>query len=188
MADQVDDLPLVPDDDLGSTPDEDLDAAAASALEAWPTPAEGRQPVPFGKTPLFDFEKGRFVKRGGLEGTDSPGAPVFVSGVDALKQWCLMAIYSARFAHPVFTGAFGMEIPESVIGEATGIPVAIADWGARMQEALLVHDRIVSVEDYEGVWDAEEGIITTSFTVITDQSDRLIFGPLDIQPLNLIGA
>lgn len=211
----VDDFALIPSDD-GLSAQDQLDAAVASVLEQFPATPVGAAPVPFGRTPLFDFETGRMVRRGGVAtgatggelfpdpglfpGPDlypgagaatlvSPGAPVWVTGHDALTQWVLLTIYTARFAHRVFTDAAGMELPDSIIGEVVGIDAAVADWGVRLEEALTTHDRISSVENYEASYDGDAGIVyVTNFDVVTDEGETISFGPLSVAPLDLLGA
>jgi hypothetical protein len=159
---------LIPADDPVISPDDDLAAAVAGAL-AVPTttvPVPPPAPVPFGATWLFDFETGQFVQRG--------SSPVPVSGFAALEQWCLMAIQSVRYAHPVFSDDFGREEPEeSLIGElAAG--EALADWQAALVEALLVHERITSIEDFTMTWDPSTGVLyIESFTVVTDTDESV---------------
>lgn len=163
------DFSLIPADDATA----DLDAAEASALEASDVlfPAED-PPEPFGRTPKFDFEAGRMVKAG--------GEPIWVTGLDALEQWCLMAIYSARYAHAVFTDEFGMEEPDSPLGLAEEAAlVEVTDWGARMTEALLVHDRIAAVEDFSARIE-DDVIYIDRFDVVTDEDERLRIGGLAV--------
>jgi hypothetical protein len=73
----TDGFSLLPFDDEELTPEADIEAAAAGALadpEA-PAPVEEAAPEPFGRTPLFDFERGRFVRQG--------TTPAGVTGFDA---------------------------------------------------------------------------------------------------------
>lgn len=171
----ADDPQLLPVDDGEITPEEDVAAAEASALAAAsPEPARAEPPQPFGVTPLFDFELGRMVRAG--------QSPVMVSGHKALEQWCLMAIYSARYAHAVFTDEFGMEDPESVIGQAADAAETAADWGERLREALLVYDRVAAVEGYEGSFITLNGgrAFVVKFTVVTDEDERVDLGPLAV--------
>lgn len=160
------DLPLIPATEDG--PDAASDAANAnqSVLDAAgnPQPSPAPPPVPFGRTARFDFTNGVFVKVG--------GSPVWVTGLDALAQWCYMTIHSARFAHAIFTDDFGMEDPESVIGEAADMDEAISDWGDRLQDALTVHDRITGVENFAAHYDADNGaVVIDSMTVVTDDDE-----------------
>lgn len=162
MADDVSDLPLIPEDSI--SPDDAVDAAAASRLDSGDLSLVEDPPEPFGKTPLFDFDKGRFVLAG--------GSPVYVSGLHAVEQWCLMVIHSARYAHAVFSDDFGMEDPDSPLGEAADVDAAISDWGVRLEDALLVHDRITALENFTA--HAEDDVIfIDSFEVVTDEGDRL---------------
>lgn len=168
----ADDFTLIPADDEAVTPDADLDAAAASAL-AEPGDVAGDEdaPEPFGRTPAFDFAAGRFVRQG--------GSPAWVTGLDSLKQWCLMALHSARYAHPVFTEDFGHEFPTSTVGTAGPEAVEEADdFFARLRDAWLVHDRIADVQG-RGVYDPVAGaVILTDLVVITDEEVELPFPDL----------
>ena len=164
-----DDFPLIPDTETEITPDEDAAAAEASLLDAAsPAAQPAGAPEPFGRTGLFDFERGRFVRAG--------GAPVWVTGLRAVEQWVLMAVHAARYAHPlIFSEEFGMEDPEAPIGEAADVDEAISDWGERLAEAVVgVHERITSVEDFEYEYDAASGIIYVTFTVVTDEEELTI--------------
>lgn len=164
MADpQINLLP----DDRQLSPDQALDAAVAGALAI----PQGVQPVPdppqlpLGRTWQFDFEEGRFIRAG-----TSPAETVELG---AVAQWCLMAIHSARFAHPVFSDEFGMENPDSPLGEFA-VGEILADWQRHLTEALLVHDRIVAVENMDLVWDPTVGVLLIrSFDVVTDAGDAL---------------
>lgn len=164
---------LLPVDDEVIDADTDLDAAERSALEAalerLDAPDE-LPPVPFGRTWSFDFVRGRFNRRG--------SAPAEVRGLGAVEQWCLMAAHTARYAHGVFSDEFGMERPDSVIGQVD-VRDEAEDYGERLREALLVHDRITDVDRYSATYDPEEGVLLIEgFRVVTDGGEALSFGPL----------
>lgn len=170
-VDPLADFPLVPAGEE-VTPELDLAAAAASALDAQDAAVlPDAAPIPFGRTPLFDFETGRMVRAG--------GDPVWVTGLAAVEQWCLMAAHSARYAHSVFTAAFGMEEPDSPIGEVTLIAEETSDWGERLAEALLVHDRVIAVDAVE-LRAEDDALYIDGFEVVTDEEDRLAIGPLTV--------
>lgn len=197
------DLPLFPEEE-GVTPEADAAAASDSAIDATtPAPVEVAPPVPFGRTPLFDFTTGRMVRVGSRRTTlpfttgpevvpgddvltgpipDSvdPGEIVWVTGIEALKQWCLMAIYSARFAHPVFSEQFGMEEPESPLGELIDVAEFVSDWGARLTEALLVHERIAAVENIDATFDPDQQLISFAFEIVTDEEERVAVEPVTL--------
>jgi hypothetical protein len=155
-------LDLIPPDGDPVSPEEDLAAAVAGALDA-PAEATEDAPVAFGRTWAFDYEAGRFVREG--------GRPRPVAGLDAFEVWCGMAVRVARFAHPIFSAGFGMDEPENVIGEAANTLEVFGDWGDRLREALLVHDRAQGVEDYDARWDMNEGEVSATWRVVTDAGD-----------------
>lgn len=156
---------LIPPGDDVITSDEDLAAAAASALQGVTSPAV-TPPMPIGTTWLFDFTAGRFVLSG--------GAPVMVSGLDALRMWIEMQLRVARFAHPVFSGKVGLERPDPGIGETThGVREALADFERDLRPALRAHDRITDVIDFSASYDMTTGDIAASFTVVLDDNAAL---------------
>lgn len=169
------DFDLLPADDEGLAPADDLAAAAASAFasadEGVPE-ADLPVPMPFGKTPLFDFERGRMVRQG--------GSPVYVRGRRALEQRCLMAIHSARFAHAVFSDAFGMERPEAPRGDAVSVEAA-AEFGRRLRDALLPFDRVVAVENIEVDFPEDGVMFIRNFDVVTDEEERIPFSDIRIE-------
>lgn len=162
----VDDfVELLPDDDdAGVSLEERLNAAVASALRDPDAPlAVDDEAEPTGYTWAFDFEAGRFVRQG--------GAPARVTGTEPLKQRCLMALYSARFAHAVFSGTFGMDRPRGTLGAAGHEAVVAADdWRVQAHEALLA---VVGVSDVElrAEYDAVAGIILIRDLVVTTNED-----------------
>jgi hypothetical protein len=160
---------MLPPDDEGVEPVADLDAAAASALEASGADqitVEDDPPVPFGRTWLFDFQAGRTVRQG--------IAPAETRGIGALRMRCLMAVYSARYAHAVFSDAFGMEHPEEPVGRLLNDEV-VAEYGERLKEALLrVDPRIVAVDNFEATYDPVRGVLEIeNVEVVTDDEDRI---------------
>lgn len=159
---------LLPADDDDIPADLALDAAATSAIavDDPAAPLDEEQPEPFGMSWEFDYERGRFKRAG--------AAPAEVRGLDALKQRCLMALHTARFAHPVFTDAFGMEDPEDLIGEVH-VEDRIGDYERRVREALLALDeRISDVTDFSASYDPTVGVLTIDkFSVITDEDEQL---------------
>lgn len=168
---------LLPADDEGVLPDDDLAAAAAGAL-AEPgdiVPLVAVEQTPLGMSWLFNFETGRFDRAG--------GSPVPVYGLDALKQRCLMAIYSARYAHAVFSDEFGMEKPDELIGEVS-VAELIADYEQHFTEALLRVEGVAAVENFDLVYDPTTGITTIrNFDVVaaTEENDRVSVGGLQLR-------
>lgn len=158
---------LLPADDPQTTPDEQVAAAIAGALAvpSSQTPVAPPAPQPLGRSWRFDFEVGQFVRAG--------ASPANTTGFGALEQWCLMAIKSARYAHAVFSDEFGMEDPDSTMGHFAEGEILI-DWQQHLIEALMVHDRITSVENFDLSWDAASGVLTiNNFDVVTDEDQTV---------------
>lgn len=167
-------FPFLPDD-VKISPEDDLAASIARQLDV---PAQAvalpeDQTIPFGRSWEFDFEQGRFVRAG--------ASPIETRGFGALIQWCYMAIHTARLAHKrVFSSQFGMDVPDEPLGEFPEGEI-LADWQRSLAEALLVHDRISSVENLSLDWDPVEGVLTIeSLDVVTDESDQLSLGGVQI--------
>lgn len=166
-------FPLLPTNSQ-LTAQEDLQAAVAGAL-ALPdvvVPVTDPPPLPFGKTWQFDWEARRFIWRG--------SSPAETTGFGALAEWCLMAIHSTRYAHAVFDDEFGMENPSAPIGEFA-VGEILADWQQHLIEALLVHDRITSVENIDLTWDPSVGLLyVNNFDVVTDEQQRVSVGGVSV--------
>lgn len=164
-------IELLPADDVTIEPEDDLAAAEATALDDVPPEAGGEDaPMPLGMTWEFDFngDPPGFVRRG--------EAPAEVSGSDSVRQWCLMAIHTARYAHDAFSDDFGMEEPEDPIGETWNSDL-LADFRDRMTEALLVHDRIVAVANFEAYFNPQEGVLEIDgFDVVLDDDSLIEVG------------
>lgn len=174
MADLLPDL-LLPSDDL-RTPEDDLDAAIAGALED-PATIESEEPpaIPLGMSWAFDWERGRFKRRG--------GSPAEVRGIDALVQWLEMARRVKRDAHDVFSPQFGMDGPEDWMGHVD-VAEAASDYGAQLSEAWGVHDRVASVEDFTAHFEEdEETIFIDRLHVVTDTDQvAAMAGPAPLNP------
>lgn len=169
------DFSLIPPDDPQSSPQEDIDAAAEGALAI----ADSVQPIepdpvaPLGRSWRFDWRSGQFVRTG--------QSPAEVEGLDALAQWCEMAIHTARYSSPICSDDFGMEKPDSLIGSLVD-DEALADWRAALVDALLVHDRVTSVENIDLQWDPTVGVLyVLSLDVITDEDQTVTVSDVTLQ-------
>lgn len=145
--------------------DERVAAAADSALAAADAPPTEEEVMPFGRSWAFDYEERHFVRTG------SGATQTF--GIESLEQWCLMAMNSTRFAHDVFSEAFGVESLDDMIGTVMASELA-SEFEARLRDALLVHDRIVAIEDFTVEYEpTEDSLYVQNFTVVTDEEDRV---------------
>lgn len=169
------DFSLIPADDPASSASDDLAAATAGAVALPDTivPAPTAPAIPFGVSWEFDWELGQFTRVG--------QSPLQVNNFNALGQWCLMAIHSARYAHAVFSDDFAMENPDSPIGEIAAGEI-VDDWQAAVVDALMVHDRITSVDNIDIDWDPSAGVLyLNSLDVITDEDLTLTVSDITLQ-------
>jgi hypothetical protein len=166
---------LIPQTDVPLSPQDELANAVADALDV-PQAEPQRIVEPYGRSwMLADQRSGGFVRRG--------GDVVVVEGKEALKAWCIMAVHTERYAHPIFSDQFGVEGIAATIGQfpTPGVANRVGDAIIR---ALLRHDRIAAVEDMDVDYDPDAGeILIRSFTVVTDDEDRLFFGDIRLDPV-----
>lgn len=166
---------LIPADDFALDELANLAAAAASALEAPDARAPDTEdpPEPTGYSWAFDFAAGRFVRYG--------SAPAVVRGNAALEQRCLLALNAARYAHRVFSPAFGLEEPRQGIGLAgDAAREAADDWRGKVRDALLIFDDVTDVQ-LAAAYDPVVGVITLSdFVVTTNEEVELSFPDIRI--------
>lgn len=168
---------LLPIDDPEVPAEDALNAAMADALgdDTGLAAVETAGPEPFGSTWAFDWEQGRYKRHG--------GRPVRVTGLAALREWCMMAVNSTRFAHVVFTDRFGIDDPLEGIGTGLGEDDDLpADYEEKIRNALLIHDRIVDVTDFDIEWNPVEGVLYIHyFRVVTDEADELPFSDIQLR-------
>lgn len=163
---------LIPAADAGRTPEEELEAAVADALGQEIAATEGGAPVPFGRSPVFDYEARRFVRRG--------AAPAWARGTGAVQQWVLATLNSARFAHAIYDDEHGVEDLEEHIGALDDLSLP-----ERISRALVQHDRIAAVEDINVERDPHTGsLYIRSMSIVLDDDDRLLLGG-DAEDLSL---
>lgn len=172
MADaSAEGLDLVPPAEDPVSADDALDAAASSALDA-PAEVLDDAPVALGREWVFDYDERRFVR-----GTD--GAPLEARGTEGLKTWLNGVIHTARNAHPVFSTEHGMDKPNAVIGQAGADAVEYAsDWGEKLRDAVLTHDRITGIQNFDGFYDPSAGEVRATWDLTTDAEDTLRFEDL----------
>lgn len=158
----------------GADPEAVLDAAEASVLDDPFAAAETDDPpVPFGRSWAFDYDNGRFFR--------SAGAPAETRGVSTLVEWINATMRTAASAHPIFPPEIGIERPEDFLGAADPTE-ALSDFEDRLRTALLAHDRIQDVREFEADIDFSKGIITvTNLLIVTDQEDVVPIGPTNVE-------
>ena len=151
---------LLPPDPGVISPDLALDAALAPVVELGPPAAQ-----PLGKGWRFDFLAGQFVQRG--------TSPMEVSGTDQFTVWAEKCLRTARRAHPIYDAeGFGMEYPFREIGLVMDIEI-LAGLSEAITEALMVHDRVVAVENFQYSQDPFDEALYASFSVTLDAAPPL---------------
>lgn len=164
---------LLPLDDDGIDVDDELEAAAASALgglDEEPEPEEA--PEPFGRSWLWDPDRRRFVRHG--------QAPAEARGLDAARMWAFMAVHTARFAHAVFSDAFGMDRPEEPIGRTDTVELE-DDYAERVRDALLIYDRFTDVE-VECHVELDGSLVLDRVDIVTDEEEPIKLRNVTIRP------
>jgi hypothetical protein len=154
---------LLPPDPGLINPDLALDAALAPTVTVDPD-----APIPFGRSWRFDFTAGQFI----YDGT----APQETYEMDTLIVWVEKTCRTALFAHPIYSDQYGVEITD-LIGMQVDDEL-LSGYQNAITQALLVHDRIVSVQDFSFNQDPFDEGLYASFTVVLDTAP-----PFEAQPV-----
>lgn len=85
-----------------------------------------------------------------------------VDGIDALKQFVVKAIKTARYRFAIYDDDYGSEIDDLIGGSAT-LELLQTEIPRVIEEALLFDDRITDVYDFEMTRDGDR--LTVSFYV-----------------------
>jgi hypothetical protein len=145
---------LLPPDSGTISPDIALDAALSPVVD-YSTPSI----EPFGKGWQFDFVAGQFVRSG------ASAAEAY--DLANLRVWIEKTLRTAKFAHPIYSDSYGMEDPFLLIGYPSQSEL-IGDYQQQIVEALLVHDRIIGVQDFAYQQQALDDALYVSFSVVLD--------------------
>jgi hypothetical protein len=168
------DFELLPALEEDLTADEELDRVlGALRLPDAPeddTADEEVGPLAVGRSWAFDWERGQFLRSG--------EAPRGVSGLEALKVWIIKTLLVTRGQLAIYSDTYGLD-DINAFGRPYDTGVAAA-WSDAIESALLVHDRIASIENTSFDYDPLDDAVLVSFTVVTD-TDELV----DIQEVAL---
>lgn len=132
----------------------------------------GADEVPLGKTWWFDFDQRRFVSGGGR-------GPLAVRGIAGLRIWVEKTLRTARGAHPIYSGDYGLDDPWDIIGSPLAA-ISVGDLESRIRDALTYHPRIVDVSDFVATKDEDQEALFLSFRVILDDETLLAFRSLSL--------
>jgi len=109
----------------------------------------------YGKSWLFDFEKGDFV-------VDGTGRIVIAEGYTAWVQWCVKTVLTQRFARVIYSFDYGTELEEAL--KQPSRKAVEAELERVITEALLVDPRTEMVRDFTFEWEGD--IVKVSFTAV----------------------
>lgn len=102
----------------------------------------------------IDFESGRLTNEK-------------ISGLDAIRQFVYMALRTERYSHAVYSHDVGCEVQEAVSDEESTDEYKEMEIPRLIEEALLVDERIESVQDFEIT--KEGATFKVVFNVVTDE-------------------
>lgn len=149
--------------------DDALDAVAA-ALPDVPdltVASEGDEQQPYGMAWQWDFANNRFFRQG--------GTPVRVHDLNALRIWCETVTNIERGAHPIYDDDIGMDHAYGMIGTLVDDVSAQTSYMQEVFDALMVHDRISNVTNFDFQTDPlEDEAVDVEYEVMTDDGDSVI--------------
>ncbi|WEZ69615.1 DUF2634 domain-containing protein [Bacillus altitudinis] len=102
----------------------------------------------------IDFETGRLTNEK-------------INGLDAIRQFVYMALRTERYSHAVYSHDVGCEVQEAVSDEESTDEYKEMEIPRLIEEALLVDERIESVQDFEIT--KEGAAFKVIFEVVTDE-------------------
>jgi hypothetical protein len=136
-----------------------VDDRLKAALDQLVPDATDPPKKPYGRGWAFDFNANQFVAHG--------SSPAQVFGLDELRMWIEKTLNTARLAHVIYSDQYGVEEPFGGIGQQF-TPALAGLIASRTKAALMVHDRITDVRDFEFTAGASGSQLFVSFTVVTD--------------------
>lgn len=103
---------------------------------------------------FFDMETGDFRR-------DGAGRMTEAYGYDAFRQWCTKIALTPRYCCLAYPDEIGTELEEAMDDESTEAVESSVE--REITDALMVHPKTESVEDFIFKWDGEE--LYCTFTV-----------------------
>jgi hypothetical protein len=154
-----DDFDLLPADTILS-PDDALQKALGLTIDD--DVVEEEPIVSFGRGWSFDFIEKQFVQRG--------RTPAEATGLAQLAVWVEKCLRTPRNAFSIYSPEFGVDHLHEFVGHPI-TPEMVGKMARDIEDALLVHDRISNVKDFEFEVAEEGEVLLVSFTVVTDEAD-----------------
>jgi len=119
-----------------------------------------------GKSFLFDFKKGEFVMK--------DGKLVVLEGIDALKMWIVKVIRTEKFRFRIYESEddeqYGVLL-EDLIGSSFDREFIEAEIEREVTEALLLHEYIISVDEWQFERNSKKMAIIFAVTTYDESLD-----------------
>ena len=121
-----------------------------------PEAVAAQDELPLCREAAWDFAEGRPIFR--------DGAPVLVTGRDAVKVWCWKALLTVRARYEIYSWDFGCEV-ETLIGQNYSEELKRAEAARYVREALEGNPYVTEVSGVKV--DFGDGLLAVSATVHT---------------------
>lgn len=128
----------------------------------FPVPQSGGAGLPLYRDVQMDYEKGCPVWAG--------GAPVFVTGLEAVRGWAWRAIDTARYQFSVFSWSFGCEL-EALVGQPYRADTKRSEAERYVREALLVSPYVREVQVTDTTFEGSTVHIAVDLTTVYGRSN-----------------
>jgi hypothetical protein len=156
---------LLPVEDEPPSPEEEL-ARADEEAEEFPESddliATEEERLPIARSWAFDFEHNRFARGLAAQG------PAETRGVMTLRYWIEKCLRTARGAHPIHPEEYGIDRSGRGVYGAPLAQTRGADLEQRIRDALMFHDAISEVTEYESSYSPDDDLLSVSFHVVLD--------------------
>ncbi|MEH7521680.1 DUF2634 domain-containing protein [Bacillus sp. JJ1503] len=100
-----------------------------------------------------------------------------IDGEEALRQFVVKAIRTARFRFLIYDNQYGSEL-EELIGADVSLELLQTEIPRVIREALIYDDRVADVVDFEIVRESDK--LFVSFRVVTTTGDNVDINDLEV--------
>ena len=118
----------------------------------------------FGDSWSFNFVTGQFNKKGDKQ-------VEVTAEEDSFAQWCMLVLHTERGSSAIFSEDIGLET-EDIISGSVPAPLVSGILEERIIEALSVHDRFQSLDDFS--YDqTSSNIAVVSLSILTTEANTV---------------
>ena len=87
-------------------------------------------------------------------------------GLDAMKQAVYLILSTERYAYPIYSWNYGVELKD-LFGQPTTYVEAVLEY--RIRDALMADERITDVRNFE--FSSQKNTVSATFEVVTNQGN-----------------